>query len=138
MRWLALTILTMAATAAPTPYVTVYRDEATSFQVRRDRIRTVDQQVYQLWLRWLWARPQRWKDRDEVSRVVVAHVDCARLRVRELATLHRDASGKLFDVEEVTSPEDAPWKSFAPGTGAAAAITRLCEWVPELAKQPRQ
>ena len=128
---LALSVL--AGDAAPAgPFVTVYRDDAVAFQVRRDRIQALGADVYRLWLRWLWAEPQPWKNQEETTRIAVAHVDCAQIRVRELSVLHRDRSGKVFDVEEVASPEDAPWKAFEAGTGAAAAIQRLCEFVPKL------
>jgi hypothetical protein len=134
--WMTLAISVCARDASPAgPYVTVYRDDAVAFQVRRDRIKSLGDDVHHLWLRWLWAQPQPWKNQQETARVIVAHVDCAHNRVRELATLHKDQSGKIFDVEEVTSAEEAPWKSFEPGTGAAAAIQRLCEFVPKLAER---
>ena len=117
----------------PGPFVTVYRDDSVAFQVRRDRITTLGDGSYKVWLRWLWAEPQPWKSGSEASRIVVADIDCTNLRVRELASLHKDRTGKLFDVEE-TAPADAPWKSFAAGTGAASTMTRLCEFVPELVR----
>jgi hypothetical protein len=118
--------------ANPGPYVTVYRDRSVAFQVRRDRIKRDGEQVYNVWLRWLWAKPRPHKGQSEAARVIVADVDCRSLKVRELAVLHKDRNGKIFDAEEVSAPDAAPWKSFEPRTGAAAAIERLCEFLPKL------
>lgn len=140
---MTLTLSVLAADAAtdssrqapPGPFVTVYRDDAVAFQVRRDRIQALGPDVYRLWLRWLWAVTQPWKNQEETARTAIVHVDCAQIRVRELGVLHEDRSGKVFDVEEVAALEDAPWKGFEAGTGAAAAIQRLCEFVPTLIEQ---
>ena len=135
--FMMVTTLPVAAESAPrrldpAPYVTVYRDPSVAFQVRRDRIRRYPEQVYSVWLRWLWAKPQPHKGESETARIVIGHVDCGRRRVRELAVLHKDQNGKIFDAEEVSTPDAAPWRSFETGTGAAAAVERLCEFLPEL------
>ena len=135
---LALSLIAGDASTAPGqqvkagPFVTVYHDDAVALQVRRDRIKHLGHGVYDVWLRWLWAEPQPWKNQEEASRVVVARVDCAELRVRELGNVHIDRNGKVIDADEVSSLEEAPWKSFERGTGAGATIERLCEFVPKL------
>ena len=113
------------------PYVNVYHDDAVTFQVRRDRIHLRDDGRYTVWLRWLWAEPREWKSDREAARVAVADLDCAQKRVRELAVLHKNRDGEIFDVEE-PPPEETQWKSFAPDSGAAATMGRLCEFVIEL------
>lgn len=128
-----LAIVTLVATTAAgaEPYVTVYRDDAVAFQVRRDRITQRDG-IYTVWLRWLWAEPRRWKSQDETARVAIANVDCARLRVRELGILHKDRDAKIIEAEE---PEHPPWQSFEEDSGAAATMKRLCEFLPKLAAE---
>lgn len=135
IRPFALAILLLApyiaAQEKPGPYVTVYRDDTLAFQMRHDRIKPIGEGLYSVWLRWLWAEPQPWKSDLETTRVIVAHVDCTRLRVRELGSLHKNREGKLFDSEE-RSPEEAPWRTFERDTGAARAIAQLCEFIPQL------
>ena len=121
----------------PGPFVTVYRDDAVAFQVRRDRITLLKDGTWKVWLRWLYAEPQPWKSSAETSRIVVADVDCKQLRVRELAVLHRDREGKLFDVEEFPE-EQWKWRSFEESSGAAATMTRLCEFLPELLERRKK
>ncbi|MGH9456680.1 MAG: hypothetical protein ACRD2J_03460 [Thermoanaerobaculia bacterium] len=115
------------------PYVTVYHDDVLAFQVRRDRIARLEGDAYRVWLRWLWAEPRTWKTQDEAARVLFADVACEPLRIRDLAILHKNRDGEIFDAEEM-SPESSPWKTFEEGSGAAAAMKRLCEFLPELAK----
>ena len=115
----------------PGPFVTVYRDDTLAFQIRRDRIKPIGEGIYTVWLRWLWAEPQPWKSELETSRVIVANVDCTRLRVRELGILHKDRSGKVIESEE-WSPEDAPWRTFERESGAAKTVAQVCELIPQL------
>ena len=125
---LALSI-TAAADPPPGPYITVYHDDAVAFQFRRDRIHTIGERTYNVWLRWLWAEVRSWKGQDETARVVVAEVDCDCLRVRELIALHKDRTGFIFDVEEMP---DAPWRTLDANSGAGAAIARTCKFIPEV------
>jgi hypothetical protein len=125
-----------SAEGEPGPYVNVYHDDAVAFQVRRDRITVLGEGLYKVWLRWLWAEPKPWKSGVETATVIFSDLDCARLCIRELAVLHKDRDGKIFDEEE-RSPEESPWKSFGPQTGAGLAIAKLCKFVPELARAAR-
>lgn len=59
--------------AVADPYVTVSRDDAVAFQLRRDRITNLPDQVTRVWLRWLWAKPQPWQGQAETARIIVAH-----------------------------------------------------------------
>lgn len=131
---MALALLASACASVPArtePYVTVYRDDAVSFQVRRDRITALGGESYRLWLRWLWAK-QRWSaGRVETALHTVSEVDCAAMRVRDLAVMKKDANGQFFEVVE-RPPEEAAWRAFGAESGAAAAMHRLCEFVPEL------
>lgn len=133
---IALALLASSCAAVPLktePYVTVYRDDSVSFQVRRDRIAALGGESYRLWLRWLWAK-QRWSaGRVETALHTVSEVDCAAMRVRDLAVMKKDPHGQFFDVVE-RPPEEAPWRAFGAETGAAAAMRRLCEFVPELVR----
>ena len=113
------------------PYITVYHDDATSFQMRRDRIILLGEGLYKVWLRWLWAEPRPWKSGVETATMIVTELDCKRLQVRETMIMHKDRAGTLFDVDE-RAPKEQRWKSFRPDSGAAAAIARVCELVPEL------
>jgi len=115
----------------PGPYITVYHDEATSFQMRRDRITLLGEGLYKVWLRWLWAEPRPWKSGVETATMIVAELDCKRLQVRETMIMHKDRAGTLFDIEE-KAPEEQRWKSFPTESGAAGAIARVCQLVPEL------
>ncbi len=112
------------------PYVTVYRDSATAFQVRRDRIKTLDGGIFQVRLRWLWAKPRPWKGQDEVALVMDALLDCRNQRLRELDRMHKNRKGDLYDIEEPGTEPD--WKEFEKTPGAAAALQRLCDFIPEL------
>lgn len=111
------------------PYVNIYHDDAVTFQVRRDLIKTVAEDQYKVWLRWLWAEPRAWKSGMETARVAFSDLDCKDLRTRELAVIHKDAQGQVLEAEEFP---DAQWRSYDPDSGAAAAMRRLCEFVPEL------
>jgi len=115
----------------PGPYITVYHDEATSFQMRRDRIILLGEGLYKVWLRWLWAQPRPWKSGVETATMIVTELDCKRLQVRETMIMHKDRAGTLFDIEE-KAPEQQRWKSFSAESGAAAAIARVCQLVPDL------
>ena len=115
----------------PAPYVTVYHDDAVSFQVRRDRIKRRGPDTYMVWIRWLWAEPRPWKGDQEAARVVIADVDCKHRQVRELGVEHKNAAGKVFDAEDI-APENQSWKSFDRGSGAYAAVGRLCEFLPQM------
>ena len=128
----ALAFAVLLAATGPGPYVNVYHDDAVAFQVRRDRIKVEGEGQYRVWLRWLWAEPRPWKTDHETARVVVADVDCMKRRVRELAVLHKNREGKVYDSEELAEGQ-WEWKSFDPQSGAAGAINRLCEFLPELA-----
>ena len=133
---LALLIaLPLAAEEAPKPgpYITVYHDDAVAFQFRRDRIKQRPDGTYMVWLRWLWAEPRTWKADKETARVAVADLDCTQLRVRELAVLHKNREGTIYDREEF-EPEKTEWKSFDAKSGATAALKRVCEFIPELLK----
>ena len=115
----------------PGPYVTVYHDDAVAFQVRRDRITPLAEGTYNVWLRWLWAEALPWKGDAEVARVIVSDIDCKGFRVRERKVLHKNREGKVYDTEEIPE-EETRWKTFDPKSGAAAAMARLCEFVPQL------
>lgn len=115
----------------PGPYITVYHDDATSFQVRSNRIVLLGEGHYIVWLRWLWANPFPWKSRIETARMIVAEIDCRRLQVRETMVMHKDREGNLFDIDE-RELGDSPWKALPKDSGAAAALGRVCELVPEL------
>ena len=117
----------------PAPYVTVYRDEAVSFQVRRDKLTVLGENAYRVWLRWLWAEPRAAESRVEISALSFSEVDCAGLRVRDLATMKKAADGGIFDVVEI-QPEEARWRSFGSESGATAAMRRLCTFLPELSR----
>lgn len=114
------------------PYIDVRRDDTVLFQMRRDRIKAVSDGVYMVWLRWLWAEPQEWKSQKETATIRVVHVDCNELRVREYAVLHKNAKGEIFDSEE---HEDPPWRSLERDSGAGAAMTRVCEFIPQLMRK---
>jgi len=126
----ALSATAQEKTPKPTPYVNVYHDDAVAFQVRHDRITVLPDGTYTVWLRWLWAEPRRWKSDAEIARIIVANVDCKTIRVREMAVLHKNREGKIFDSEE--EADKAPWKSFDAKSGAHSAMTRLCEFLPKL------
>jgi len=115
----------------PGPYVGVYHDDHVSFQMRRDRIKRTGEAKYIVWLRWLYAEAQPWKSDAEVARVAVTEIDCTRLRVRELGVMHKNAAGKLFDIEE-PEPATVPWRELDRKSGAASAIAQVCEFVPQL------
>lgn len=117
------------------PYVTVYRDDAVAFQVRRDRIKSQGDEVYLVWLRWLWAEPRTWKSDHETATIRIAGLDCAGLRVREYGALHKNRDGVIFDAEEW---EDPPWKALPSGSGAEAAIARVCDFIPQLLESKRE
>ncbi|HJQ35750.1 MAG TPA: hypothetical protein VKB93_01295 [Thermoanaerobaculia bacterium] len=119
----------------PGPYVTVYRDKAVAFQFRRDRItpRPDAEGTYLVWLRWLWAEPRPWKTDKETVRGAVADLDCKKLRVRELAVLHKNRTGTIYDSEQF-EPEQQKWQSFDAKSGAGAALKRVCEFIPQLLK----
>lgn len=117
------------------PYVTVYRDKAVAFQFRRDRIKPVAKDTYTVWLRWLYAAPQAWKSDNETVRGAVADLDCTKLRVRELAVLHKNREGRIYDSEQF-EPDQAKWKSFDAKSGAGAALKRVCEFIPKLLAPP--
>jgi len=115
----------------PGPYIVVYHDDRVAFQMRRDRIERKGEAKYVVWLRWLYAKGQPWKSDVEVARTAVTEVDCTGLRVRELAVLHRNAAGKVFDVEE-SDHDSVPWRQLDRKSGAASAIAQVCEFVPQL------
>jgi hypothetical protein len=115
----------------PMPYVTVYHDDATSFQVRRDPITRLSVGIYKVWLRWLWAVPRPMKSGVESATMIVAEVDCNTARVRETKVLHKDHGGTIFEVEE-TKPEDMRWRSFPEDSGAGSALRQVCRIIPEL------
>jgi hypothetical protein len=121
----------------PGPWVNVYHDDRVTFQVRGTRIITVERGVYRAWLRWLFAAPQRWKSGEAMSMVMLADVDCNQRRLRELAKVHKNRAGEIFDREE-HEPEDAPWKSFDANSGAASAIGRVCEFIPRLVEAEKR
>ena len=131
---LAVPIFAEAAPAPqrkPGPYINVYHDKQVAFQMRRDRIERKGEAKYIVWLRWLYAKGQPWKSDTEVARTAVTEVDCTRLRVRELGVLHRNAAGKVFDVEE-PDHDTVPWRQLDRKSGAASAIAQVCEFVPQL------
>jgi hypothetical protein len=116
----------------PGPYIVVYHDDRVAFQMRRDRIERKGEAKYVVWLRWLYAKGQPWKSDTEVARTAVTEIDCTRLRVRELGVLHRNAAGKVFDVEEADDHDSVPWRQLDRKSGAASAIAQVCEFVPQL------
>ena len=116
----------------PGPYIVVYHDDRVAFQMRRDRIERAGEAKYVVWLRWLYAKGRPWKSDREVARTAVTEIDCTRLRVRELAVLHRNAAGKVFDVEEPPDHNTVPWRQLDRKSGAASAIAQVCEFVPQL------
>ena len=115
----------------PGPYIGVYHDDHVAFQMRRDRIRRTGEAKYVVWLRWLFAEGQPWKSDRETTRLAITELDCTRLRVRELGVLHKNAAGKVFDVEE-PDPDKVPWKEIDRKSGAASALAQVCEFVPQL------
>ena len=120
----------------PGPYVNIYNDNAVTFQVRRDRIKITGEKAYRVWLRWLWAEPQKWKADEETATVRLVDLDCkSDLRVRELAILHKNRKGEIFDTEEL-DPEKASWKVLPRDSGAGAAMARVCEFLPQLIEAP--
>lgn len=122
-----------SAHATPGPYVAVYHDDSLTFQVRRDRIRTLDGGDFMVRVRWLWAQPRAWNGTVEIARIMDLELDCGGRRLRELATMHKNRDGEIFDVEEPM--DQAPWISFPPESGAAKTFERLCEFVPRLLQQ---
>ena len=118
-------------------YVDVYRDEAVLFQVRRDKLAQTGEGAYRVWLRWLWSTPQPWKSQEETATMRFVDLDCRALRVRELAVLHKNAKGEIFDSEEF-EPETAPWRTFERRSGAGAALARLCDFLPQLLEAKRE
>ena len=132
---LAIAVASSAQEPPPGPYVTIYHDDAVAFQFRRDRIRETGPGVYNVWLRWLWAQPRRWKSEDETARLILADIDCSCARVRELVTLHKDRTLNIYDVEEMPDPT---WKTFDPKSGAGTAISRLCEFIPQVQRLNEQ
>lgn len=115
----------------PNPYVTVYHDEATIFQIRRDPITRLADDAYRVWLRWLWAMPQELSSGVESARMIVADLDCKGIRVRETRVLHKSHDGTVFAVED-TRPDALRWKSFPEDSGAASALRRVCQFIPGL------
>ena len=126
---LALAVAASAQEPPPGPYITVYHDDAVAFQFRRDRIHETEPGVYNVWLRWLWAQPRRWKAEDETARLILVDVDCNCALVRELVTLHKDRALNIYDTEKTVAPS---WKSFDAKSGAGMAIARLCEFLPQV------
>lgn len=124
-------LLLLLQTAQPGPYVTIYHDDAVMLQLRRDRIKTISGDTYRIWLRWLWAKPQRFKSDVEVATVRVVDLDCKGLRVRELAVMHKNAEGKFYNVEEFNE-QDAKWTVMKRDSGAGKAMEKACEFVPQL------
>ncbi|HEX2123199.1 MAG TPA: hypothetical protein VHL59_16325 [Thermoanaerobaculia bacterium] len=123
--------------AKPGPYVNVYHDDAVLFQMRRDRITSSGDELYRVWLRWLWAEPRPWKSDQETATVRFVDLDCNELRVRDLAVLHKNRKGEIFDAEEF-EPEKSPWQSLQRESGAGAAMARVCEFAPKLLEAKRE
>jgi erythromycin esterase len=129
----ALLLLLLASEPTDGPYVTVYRDDHVAFQMRRDRVMELGNRQYRVWLRWLWAEPRRWQSDLETATVRFVDLDCNALRVRDLAVLHKNAKGEIYDSEEL-EPERSEWKSAARDSGAGAALAKVCECAPQLAR----
>jgi hypothetical protein len=115
----------------PGPYVSLYKDDAVTFQIRREPITPHAENVYTVRLRWLWAQPRPWKSHEEAATIINADLDCNRQRVREISVLHRDRDGKYFD-EEKKDPKTETWKTFPPGSATAAALKLACRLIPEI------
>ncbi len=123
--------------AKPGPYVNVYHDDTVLFQIRRDRITSTGDKIYRVWLRWLWAEPRPWKSDQETAMVRFVDLDCNELRVRDLAVLHKNRKGEIFDAEEF-EPETSPWQSLKRESGAGAAMAKVCEFAPKLLEAKRE
>jgi len=126
---LLVAVFILAAQRTPAPYVSVYHDDAVTFQVRRDRVREKEPGLYQVWLRWLWRTPQPLKSDFETMRVAIADVDCKQRRVREYGVIHKNKDSQVIASEDTL---DSDWRSFDRDSGAAATIGRLCQFLPQL------
>jgi hypothetical protein len=120
----------LLAPPKPKPYVSVYHDDAVTFQFRKDRIKPLGDGRYTVWLRWLWAKPRPLKGREEWATVIIAIVDCNRMQVQEQGVLHKDREAQIIDAEETL--DKSPWKTFAAGSGAEASLRKVCNLIPEM------
>ena len=132
MKLLAASLLLLAV--APGPYVSLYKDDSVTFQIRRDPILPHPDGTCTVRLRWLWARPQTWKGHEEAATIINADLDCGKVRVREISVIHRDADGKYFD-EENKDPKTAKWKAFPPGSATESALKLACKLIPEIQRE---